>query len=74
MPQLSAPQRVDDIVIHSQGPAAYAILKVNGERIGTSHNRRDAMLLACAAADTSGATVWMCIDPVLDIYTEVICP
>jgi hypothetical protein len=61
-------------MIHAEGPASYAIVRVDGERIGTSANRRDAMALACRAAANTDATVWLCRDPLLNIYTEVVCP
>jgi hypothetical protein len=74
MGQLKALQRADDIIIHNEGSTGYAIVKKDGQRIGTCQSRRDAMHLACAAAASTGATVWVCLDSVLEIYTEVGCP
>ncbi len=72
--RIKGPQRADDVVIHSEGPGAYVIMTMTGERIGKSENRRDAMLRACAALRDGEATVWICIDPLLDLYSEVLCP
>lgn len=74
MARTQPPHRPDDIVIHTEGPRAYVIVTVDGERLGTSQDRRDAMLRACTYANDTGASVWLCIDPFLDIYTEVVCP
>ena len=74
MVRIKGPQCAQDIVIHSEGPGAYVIVRANGERLGKSENRREAMLRACAAAGDGEATVWVCIDPLLDIYSEVLCP
>jgi hypothetical protein len=74
MARTKAPQRPNDIVIHNEGPGTYVIVTVDGERIGTSQDRRDAMLRACSVAEDTGASVWVCMDPLLDIYTEVVCP
>jgi hypothetical protein len=74
MTRRKRPQHLEDIVIHNDGSGLFAIVRVDGERIGMSDNRRDAMLRACAVADRTGVTVWVCIDPLLHIYTEVLCP
>jgi hypothetical protein len=63
-----------DIVIDNGYAGAYTITKVGGERIGASHDRRDAMRQACAAAGAR-ARVWISpADREEHIYGEVICP
>jgi hypothetical protein len=74
MARTQAPHRPNDIVIHSEGPGAYVIVTVHGERLGRSKDRRDAMVRACTVAKDTDASVWLCIDSFLDIYTEVVCP
>ena len=74
MARTQAPHRPNDIVIHNEGPRAYVIVTVEGERLATSQDRRDAMVRACTLADETGGSVWVCMDPFLDIYTEVVCP
>jgi hypothetical protein len=68
------PQHPDDLVILIDSSGAYVIVTIDGQRIGTSHSRRDAMRLACAAAADTGATVWLCIDASSQSYHEVVCP
>ena len=74
MARTQAPQHPNDIVIHNEGPGAFVIVTVDGERIGTSRDRRDAMVRACTVANDTGGSVWVCIDSFLDVYTEVVCP
>jgi hypothetical protein len=64
-----------DIVIDNGYAGAYTITKVGGERIGASHDRRDAMRQACAAAGATKARVWISPeDREPHMYGEVICP
>jgi hypothetical protein len=74
MPRTKAPRYPDDIVIHAQHSGEYVIVTLEGEWIGTSDSRREALRRACTVADHTGATVWVCIDESLEIYTEVVCP
>jgi hypothetical protein len=74
MARKKIPQEPGDIVIQNDGSGLYAIVRMDGQRIGTSNNRRNAMRVACAAADETGATVWLCVDAFSDIYSEVLCP
>jgi hypothetical protein len=71
---MKGPQHPGDIIIYDSGRGVYAIVKMDGEQIGTSDDRRDAMRRACAAADDPGATVWVCVDPSFGLYNEVLCP
>ncbi len=72
--RVKKPQRPDDIVIHSAGADAYVISNLRGDSIGTSHDRREAMRRACAAAAATGAHVWICVENSQETYHEVLCP
>jgi hypothetical protein len=63
-----------DVVIHCLGVGTYAISRLSGERIGTSHDRFDAMCRACAAARDTGANVWIRMEGATEVYHEVLCP
>jgi hypothetical protein len=67
-------QRPGDIVVYNVARGGYVIRKLGGHRIGISHDRRDAMCQACAAARLSGAYVWISVDERSDVYHEVLCP
>jgi hypothetical protein len=74
MRRTKAPHYPDDIVIHTERSGEYVIATVEGDLIGTCDSRRDAMRRACTVADQTGATVWVCIDESLELYSEVVCP
>jgi hypothetical protein len=63
-----------DVVIHSPEPGAYVIATIDGEEIGTSHDRLDAMRRACAAARLTGSNVWIRVEDSSNPYHEVLCP
>jgi len=66
--------RPGDIIIESDASGLYVITKADGERIGTSADRREAMRRACAAIRDSGARVWMHVKGNPGTYHEVLCP
>jgi hypothetical protein len=65
--------RPDDIVIRLLA-GMYVISTLAGERIGTSHDRFDAMCRGCAAAREAGRDVWILVEGTSEIYHEVLCP
>jgi hypothetical protein len=67
-------QRPGDIVVRSIGAGTYMVSRIAGERIGTCHDRFDAMRRACAAARETGANVWIRVDDSSETYHEVLCP
>jgi hypothetical protein len=67
-------QRPGDIVIDGDGAGAYVISTIGGERVGTCHDRFDAMRRACAMARETGANVWICAQRTSETYHEVLCP
>jgi hypothetical protein len=71
---MKAPQPNDVVIQESRSAGGYLIMKSGGERIGTSHDRLDAMRQACAAAALTGVNVWIRVEGSPDPYHEVICP
>lgn len=66
--------RSGDIVIRCLDNDSFEIVKVDGERIGSSSDRVEAMRAGCEAARVGGSYVWISVEGATEAYREVLCP
>ena len=63
-----------DVVIRNVDGRSYVITTFEGEQIGSSTNRLDAMRRACEAARRTGGNVWIATDKKPLVLRQVLCP